>query len=151
MFLLLLGLDLDVGGGHAVFPDFFGGELPPRDLQAAESGAEVFHVAAGVNQGTERHVAANTRKTIEIGEFHGMPPCGWDCRLESLSAGCRLILSAESKGVKLERRLAEEPAGDLGPIGAVKCVSGFPAYVVIFFPIDFTLQAAIIDSVENYV
>jgi hypothetical protein len=63
----------------------------------------VFHVAAGVNQGAERHVAANARKTIEISEFHGMPPCGWDSRLKRLSAGCRLILSAEGKGVKRER------------------------------------------------
>jgi hypothetical protein len=34
----------------------------------------MFDVAAGVNQSAERHVAANARKTIEISEFHGMPP-----------------------------------------------------------------------------
>jgi len=31
------------------FPDLFGGEIPPRNLQAAEFRAEMFHVAAGVN------------------------------------------------------------------------------------------------------
>jgi hypothetical protein len=35
-----------------------------------------------------------------------MLPCAPDCRLKRLSAGCRLILSAEGKGVKRERRLA---------------------------------------------
>src|SRR6266403_3810066 len=106
MLLLVLGLDLDVGGGHAIFPDFFDGELPSGELQAAEFSAEILHIAAGVNQGAERHVAANARKTVEISEFHGMLPCAPDCRLKRLSAGCRLILSAEGKGVKRGRRLA---------------------------------------------
>src|SRR6266849_2183270 len=74
MLRLIFCLHLDVGGGHAVFPDFFGGEFPSGDLEAAEFRAEMFHVAAGVNQGAKRHVAANARKTIEISEFHGMPP-----------------------------------------------------------------------------
>src|SRR6267154_955844 len=29
---LILCFDFDVGGGHAVLPDFFGGEIPARDL-----------------------------------------------------------------------------------------------------------------------
>jgi len=87
MLLLVFSLDLDIGGGHAVFPNFFGGELPSGDLQATEFGAEAFQVAPGVNQGAERHVAANARKTVEISEFHGMPPRGWDFRLKNLSAG----------------------------------------------------------------
>ena len=91
---LIFGLDLDAGGGHAVFPDFFGGELPAGDPETAQFGAEEFHVAAGINEGAERHVTANARKTVEISEFHGMPPSGWDCRPKHLSAGCRLILSA---------------------------------------------------------
>ena len=94
MFLLVFGLDLHMGGGHAVFPDFFGGELPAGDPETAQFGAEEFHVAAGINEGAERHVTANARKTVEISEFHGMPPSGWDCRPKHLSAGCRLILSA---------------------------------------------------------
>ena len=48
MLLLVFGLDLDVGGGHAVLPDFFGGELPAGDLEATQLEAEVLHVAAGV-------------------------------------------------------------------------------------------------------
>ena len=74
--LLIFGLDLNAGGGHAVLPDFIGVKFPARDLQAAKSGAEVFQVAAGVNQSAKRHVAANARKTIKIGEFHGMPRAG---------------------------------------------------------------------------
>src|SRR5713226_8238696 len=69
MLRLIFGFDLDVGGSHAVFPDFFSGKLPARNLKAKELGA-----AAGVNQGAERHVTANARKTIKISEFHGMPP-----------------------------------------------------------------------------
>src|SRR6267143_3424842 len=97
---LILGLHLDVGGGHAVFPDLLGSKLPPGDLKGAQFRAEMFHIAAGVHQGAERHVTANARKTIKISEFHGTPPCGWDCRLKGLSAGCRLILSAEAGCVK---------------------------------------------------
>src|SRR5260370_27512586 len=100
MLLLVFGVDLEVGGGHAVLPDFFGAEFPAGDLQAAQFGAEEFHAAAGVHQGAKRHVTANTRKTIKISEFHGMPPCGWERRLKGLSAGCRLILSAEAGCVK---------------------------------------------------
>ena len=104
MFLLVLGLDLDIGSGHAVFPHFFGGELPTGDLQAAQFGAEVFDVAAGVHQSAERHVAANARKTIEISEFHGMPPCEEDFPLKNLSARYKLILSAQRRSVKRARR-----------------------------------------------
>src|SRR5258708_38290167 len=80
---MILSLDLDVGGGHTVFPDFFGGEVPPWDLEAAQLGAEMLQIAAGVNQGAERHVTANARKTIEIGEFHGNPPRELPALLES--------------------------------------------------------------------
>src|SRR5260370_11423245 len=74
MLLLILRLHFDVGGGHAVFPDFFGGELPARDLEAAQFRAEMFQVTASVDQSAERHVTANARKTIEISKFHGIPP-----------------------------------------------------------------------------
>src|SRR5216684_7596565 len=103
MLRLIFGLHLNVGSSHAIFPDFFGGKLPARDVQATQFGAEVFHVAAGIDQRAERHVTANARETIEISEFHGMPPRGWDCRLKRLSAGCRLILSAETECVKRAR------------------------------------------------
>jgi len=83
MLLLVFGVDLDVGGGHAVLPDFFGGEFPAGDLQAAQFGAEEFHAAAGVHQGAKRHVTANARKTIKISEFHGMPPRELPALLES--------------------------------------------------------------------
>ncbi len=59
MLRLVFGLDLDVGGSHAVFPHFFGDEVPTGNLEAAEFGAEMFDVTAGVHQGAERHVAAN--------------------------------------------------------------------------------------------
>src|SRR6267154_1714776 len=100
MLRLIFLLHFDVGGGHAIFPDLFGRKLPAGDLEASQFGAEVFDAAACVNQRAERHVAANARKTIEISEFHGMPPRGWDCRLKRLSAGCRLILSAGAECVK---------------------------------------------------
>src|SRR6267154_753445 len=98
---LILCFDFDVGGGHAGLPDFFGGESPARDLQAAQFGAEMHNVAAGVNQGTESHVAANARKTIEISEFHGgnRSAVGLHCLL-GLSAGYKLILSTQRKTVK---------------------------------------------------
>src|SRR6266403_1071088 len=84
---LILCFDFDVGGGHAVLPDFFGGEM--------------LNVAAGVNQGTESHVAANARKTIEISEFHGgnRSAVGLHCLL-GLSAGYKLILSTQRRSVK---------------------------------------------------
>ncbi len=74
MLRLIFGLHLNVGSSHAIFPDFFGGKLPPRDLEATQFGAEVFHVAAGIDQRAERHVTANARETIEISEFHGSSP-----------------------------------------------------------------------------
>src|SRR5260370_27097298 len=74
MFRLIFGLDLDVGCGHAVLPNFLGGKLPAGDLQDPQFGAEKFDVAAGVEQSAERHVTADARKTIKIGEFHGNPP-----------------------------------------------------------------------------
>ena len=30
----IFGVDHNVGGSHAVFPDFFGAKLPPGDLEA---------------------------------------------------------------------------------------------------------------------
>ena len=70
---LIFGRDLDVGRSHAVLPDLFGREIPTGDTEAAELGAKMFEVAAGVNERTKGHVAANARKTVKISEFHGMP------------------------------------------------------------------------------
>src|SRR6266478_5166799 len=123
MLLLVFGLDLDIGGGHAVFPDFFGGELPARDLEAAEFGAELFHATASVYQSAKRHVAANARKTIEISEFHGMPPrelpallkSRWR-RFDSIGAGgvCQTRGPEEHDG----RGLAAKFRDTLGECGA---------------------------------
>jgi hypothetical protein len=38
--------------------------------------AQVFDGAAGVDQGAESHVTADSAKTIKIGEFHNDPPPG---------------------------------------------------------------------------
>src|SRR5258708_11110726 len=98
---LIYRLRLDVGSGHAVLPNFFGGKLPARHLQAAQFGAKVVDVAAGVNQSAERHVTANSRKTIKISDFHGMLlPRERDSVMKSLSAGSKLILSAQTRRVK---------------------------------------------------
>jgi hypothetical protein len=69
----------------------------------------VCRVAAGVNQCAERHVAADTRKTVEIGEFHGMPPR--ELPVRSSPVGEELIVSAEAKSVKrgVRLRAADRP------------------------------------------
>ena len=100
MLRLIFCLHLNVGGGHAVLPNSFGRKSPARDPEAAQFSAKLFLVTAGIDQRAKGHVTANAGKTVEIGEFHGMPPCGWDCCLKRLSARCRLILSAEREGVK---------------------------------------------------
>ena len=76
MLLAVFGLYLDKGGGHAVFPDFFGGERPARNVERLQLRAQVFDGAAGVDQGAESHVTADSAKTIKIGEFHNDPPPG---------------------------------------------------------------------------
>ena len=70
----IFSLHLDVSCGHAVLPDFFGGQLPSGHLQAAQLGTKMVQGTAGVHQRAERHVPANARKTIKISEFHGIPP-----------------------------------------------------------------------------
>jgi hypothetical protein len=57
MLLLVFRLDANVCGGHAVFPDFFGKQVPAIDLQTAEFGTEMFDVAAGIDERAERHVS----------------------------------------------------------------------------------------------
>jgi len=48
---LIFRLDFDISGGHAVLPDFFGGEMPAGDLQSLQAGAEMIDGEAGVDQG----------------------------------------------------------------------------------------------------
>src|SRR5882724_5187709 len=70
----MLGLifrnDFHASGGHAVLPDFFGGELPAGDLESLQAPAQMVDGEAGVNQGAESHVAADAGETIEVSKFH---------------------------------------------------------------------------------
>src|SRR5262249_47554511 len=45
---LVFGGDFDVSRGHAVLPDFFGGELPAGDVEAMEGGTELVDGEAGI-------------------------------------------------------------------------------------------------------
>src|ERR1035438_2755401 len=75
MFLLVFGLNLDAGGGHTTLPDFFRRERPARHLERLQFRAQILDRAAGIDQGTEDHVAADSAKAIKIREFHnGRPP-----------------------------------------------------------------------------
>src|SRR5215470_13897153 len=105
MFLLVFCLHLDVRRGHSIFPKLLGGKLPTGNLKSAKFRAEMLDRAAGIDQRTERHVAANARKTIKIREFHReKPPHGRTSSSNCLSAGFRLILSAQTISVKPRRR-----------------------------------------------
>ncbi len=66
----VLGGDFDVRGGHAIFPNFFGGDLPARDVEALEFSAQEIDGDTRIDQGAEGHVAADAAETIEVGEFH---------------------------------------------------------------------------------
>src|SRR5216684_4345523 len=74
MLLLVFRFYAHARRGHAVFPYFFGGQFPSRDLQAAQLRAEVREVTARVEERAESHVAADARETIKIREFHGHTP-----------------------------------------------------------------------------
>ena len=78
MLLLILRFHLDVGRGHALLPDFLRGKLPSRNLQAAKLRAQMVERAAGIHQGPEGHVAADTGKTVKISQFHGRTAERWD-------------------------------------------------------------------------
>src|SRR6266852_3731870 len=108
--LLVLGLHVHASGGHAVLPEFFGGQLPPWHLQAAQLRAKLREVAAGVEERAKSHVAANARKAIKIGEFHGStPPRGTVRPARNVSDGSISILSATLWGVKSWRATTPPP------------------------------------------
>src|SRR5215470_9644442 len=101
MLLLIFGLDLDVSGRHSVLPNFLRRKLPAGNLQGAEFRAQMLNGTAGIDQSAEGHVAADARKTVKIRKFHGMAAERWDFQASNcLSAGCKLILSAQPKSVK---------------------------------------------------
>src|SRR6266852_8043862 len=108
--LLVLGLHVHASGGHAVLPDFFGGQVQPWHLQAAQLCTELREVAAGVEERAKSHVAANARKAIKIGEFHGStPPRGTVRPARKVSDGSISILSATLWGVKSWRATTPPP------------------------------------------
>src|SRR5258708_9278163 len=74
VFSLVFSCNADKRGGHAVFPDFFGGDGPAWNLQALQAGAQECQVTTGVYDGAERHVAADTAKTVKIRKFHEFRP-----------------------------------------------------------------------------
>src|SRR2546423_13559344 len=59
MLLLIFGFYAHIRGGHAIFPDLFGRQLPAGDLQPAQIGAELLEIAAGIDERAESHVSAD--------------------------------------------------------------------------------------------
>ena len=86
MLALVFGLHFHVGGRHAVLPDFFGRNFPSGNFEAAQLLAQVIERNSSVNQGAERHVAADPAKTVKIREFHEtLPLYGYYRRLRGVS------------------------------------------------------------------
>jgi hypothetical protein len=71
---LVFSNDSDKRCSHAVFPDFFSGNAPAGHLQASQTSAQNFQFATGINQRAERHIPADSAKTIKISKFHGNLP-----------------------------------------------------------------------------
>src|SRR5207248_5785727 len=66
------GLDTDVRGREPTLADLL--DLDgDRQAQRGEGGAHRLRIDAGVDQGGERHVAADAAETIEMGYTHGRP------------------------------------------------------------------------------
>src|SRR5215472_9069418 len=82
MVLLILGLHLDKSSGHAVLPNFFGRNLPARNLQTAKLRPQILDRTASIDYSTECHVATNAGKTVKIGQFHGKTAERWDFKPE---------------------------------------------------------------------
>ena len=59
MLLLIFGFHEHVRGGHSIFPDFFSGQLPTRNLQSLQVRAEQVGRNAGIHERAKRHVAAD--------------------------------------------------------------------------------------------
>src|SRR2546423_6497702 len=109
MLLLVLSSDADIRGGHAILPDFFGGKLPARHWQSAQIGAKVLEIAARIDERAKGHVSADARKTVKIGEFHGNRRRAVGPPLERIAPpGCKLIVSALRRGVKLTRVITRD-------------------------------------------
>ncbi len=66
---LAFSCNADERGGHAVFPDFFGGDGPAGNLQAFQTRTQQGQVTTGVDECAERHVSADPAKTVKIGKF----------------------------------------------------------------------------------
>ena len=101
MLLLIFADHLYVGCGHAIFPDFLGGERPAGNVQGLQFGAQIFNRAAGVDQSAEGHVSADSAKTVKIGQFHsGPPPCDGAGTAKKCCGAGETIVSAASGRVK---------------------------------------------------
>ena len=93
MLALVFSCHADKGGGHTIFPDFFGGNRPSGDLQAGQIRTQELQIAARVDQRAEDHIAADAAKTIEVSKFRHKPH-------EQLTKCSLLILSAAQNSVK---------------------------------------------------
>src|SRR5258705_2024143 len=68
---LVFRYDTDEGCGHTVFPHFFRGNRPARNLQTLQTGAKEFEIAAGIDDRAKGHIAADAAETIEVSKSHG--------------------------------------------------------------------------------
>jgi hypothetical protein len=69
MLLLIGGLDVKLGRGNAFALRFLKPE-GSSEVQAFQGCFEFGPVCAGIDQGADCHVAANTRECIEVADFH---------------------------------------------------------------------------------
>ena len=72
VFVLGLVLDRDLRGAEAFLFDFRADESAAGEAQGIDAGLDGGEFGAGVDEGAERHVAADSARTIEIGNSHGI-------------------------------------------------------------------------------
>ena len=71
MLVLRLVLDGDLRRAKAALLHFAGHEPAARQAQRIDAGLDRGQVGAGIDERAERHVAADSAGTIEIGNSHG--------------------------------------------------------------------------------
>ena len=70
MLVLRLVLDRDLRGAEAAFLHFAGDEPAAGQAERIDAGLDRGQVGPGIDERPERHVAADSARTIEIGNSH---------------------------------------------------------------------------------
>src|SRR4051812_49284750 len=101
MFLVINGVDVELGGGHSVPLRLLKAERCPK-VKAPESVLKGVPVRSSIQEGAYGHITANTRECVKIADFHVNP---------SLLAGSKAVPSLAGQCFTNEQIAGAESVG----------------------------------------